>query len=115
MKTLQDWLDVGATSAAISFTGMKSLTSMVSDFFGTATWKGTEGTYQAGASSAKGTYGFIPSTRTCLGSITWRYGSDYIQADVGAAYKPANYFKTGLYYSYSSIMAVVAYIKVLQK
>lgn len=102
MKTLQDWLDVGATSAAISFTGMKSLTSMVSDFFGTATWKGTEGTYQAGASSAKGTYGFIPSTRTCLGSITWRYGSDYIQADVGAAYKPANYFKTGLYYSYSS-------------
>ncbi len=103
MKTLQDWLDVGATSAAISFTGMKSLTSMVSNFFGTATWEGTKGTYQTGAPSLKGKYGFISSNAIYLGSTTWRYSSNaYYQADVAAFYNPANYLKTGLYYSYNS-------------
>lgn len=104
MKTLQDWLDVGATSAAISFTGMKSLTSMVSDFFGTATWEGTKGTYQTGAPSVKGKYGFIPSDRLYLGSATWRSssGNGYLQVDVGATYEPGTYVKSALVFYYNS-------------
>ena len=98
MKTLQDWLDVGATSAAISFTGMKSLTSMVSDFFGTATWEGNKATFQSGAKSPT-SYWNKSALAGYLGSVSFRnkWNRGYYHVDVVANLDPSRYFRYGMY------------------
>lgn len=98
MKTLQDWLDVGATSAAISFTGMKSLTSMVNDFLGTATWEGNKATFQSGAKSSR-SYWNKSALAGYLGSVSFRnkWNRGYYHVDVVANLDPSRYFRYGMY------------------